>query len=111
MKHLLLVLLLVSGAAGAADLSVVWKNATTYTDGSAMPSTDIVSSTVSCGLSQTTLTLTGKGVVNNIDARCLGRIADDLERQRGCLGEIATFSSDPVAVLAAQDTLDFPAVT
>lgn len=22
----------------------------------------------------------GKGVVNNIDARCLGRIADDLER-------------------------------
>lgn len=24
----------------------------------------------------------GKGVVNNIDARCLGRIADDLERLR-----------------------------
>lgn len=24
----------------------------------------------------------GKGVVNNIDARCLGRIADELERLR-----------------------------
>lgn len=42
----------------AADLTVAWKNAATYTDGSAMPSTDIVSSTVSCGLSQTALTLT-----------------------------------------------------
>lgn len=29
----------------------------------------------------------GKGVVNNIDARCLGRIADELERYRGTLTE------------------------
>lgn len=31
----------------------------------------------------------GKGVVNNIDARCLGRIADDLERMQKALEKIA----------------------
>jgi len=31
----------------------------------------------------------GKGVVNNIDARCLGRIADDLERLRAALEPFA----------------------
>ena len=51
----------------------------------------------------------GKGVVNNIDARCLGRIGDELERLRGCLEEIAVFSSDPVSALAAQEVLDAPA--
>ena len=29
----------------------------------------------------------GKGVVNNIDARCLGRIADELERLRSIAAE------------------------
>ena len=42
----------------SANLLVTWKNGTTYTDGSVMPATDIVSSTVACGLTQTTLTLT-----------------------------------------------------
>jgi hypothetical protein len=57
-RYLLGLLLLASSAAIAADLNVTWKNAAVYTDGSSMPSTDIVSSTVSCGLNQTTLTLT-----------------------------------------------------
>lgn len=67
MRYLIGLFLLASSAAFAADLNVVWKNATTYSDGSAMPSTDIVSSTVSCGLSQTalTLTVTAQGAAQN----------------------------------------------
>jgi len=53
-----LALLLMPALCAAADLNVAWKNAATYSDGSPMPSTDIASSTVSCGLNQTTLTLT-----------------------------------------------------
>lgn len=40
-----------------ADLNVTWTNATTYTDGSAMPASDLVSTTAWCGLSASNLTL------------------------------------------------------
>lgn len=57
MKAAIVLLLFLPALAQAADLNVAWKNAATYNDGSAMPSTDIASSTVSCGLNQTSLTL------------------------------------------------------
>lgn len=60
MKALVFLLALASvvSSAVAADLQVNWKNSATYVDGSAMPATDIASSTVSCGLTTSTLTLT-----------------------------------------------------
>jgi len=42
----------------------------------------------------------GKGVVNNIDARCLGRIADDLERLRSENLELANHIDGCVRVAA-----------
>lgn len=48
----------------------------------------------------------GQGVVNNLDARCLGRIADELERLRAALQSIADMapatSEMTVAHLLAQ---------
>lgn len=41
----------------AADLNVAWKNPTTFNDGSAMAATEITGASISCGLSQTNLTL------------------------------------------------------
>lgn len=43
--------------AHSADLTVNWTNATTYTDGSPMPASDLVSTTAWCGLSASNLTL------------------------------------------------------
>lgn len=36
----------------------------------------------------------GKGVVNNIDARCLGRIADELERLNAALIKCTCIRND-----------------
>lgn len=43
--------------ARAADLNVAWKNPTTFADGTAMAATEITGSSISCGLTQTNLTL------------------------------------------------------
>ena len=37
----------------------------------------------------------GKGVVNNVDARSLGRIADEIERLRAALKEIEQRNLNP----------------
>lgn len=48
----------------------------------------------------------GKGVVNNIDARCLGRIADELERLRSIAVErMDLFRQAASKVEAADDLL------
>lgn len=45
--------------------------------------------------------LGGKGVVNNIDARCLGRIADDLDRLRAELAGKDALIADLHAVISS----------
>lgn len=52
----------------------------------------------------------GEGVVNNIDARCLGRIASDLERLHECLSDLvnAKALSEVRRIVAGWDGEDRP---
>lgn len=47
----------------------------------------------------------GRGVVNNIDARCLGRIADDLERLRSIAIERMDLFRQAASKVEEADTL------
>jgi hypothetical protein len=74
MKKIITLLALLLPALATADISLSWTNATSYTDGTPMPVTDLASTTAWCGASLDSLTLHTTVTAPNTSATVAGTV-------------------------------------